>query len=408
MRTDSSADGKLRLLVLAYDFRPKLGGIATCAAELTRALALRDDVEVRVLAPASEDGSRDGAFDKTVAYSVRRVPLSARPELASLQLGFTLASEIRSYRPDAVLGFLWLPEGASAYFARKLAPATKVYLFAHGVEVLESDATLRKRIRKEFSPLKRRIFQSARAIFAVSHYTKGLVERECAVSSDRIRVVYNAVDSAVFSPGEKSSALIERYGLAGKRVFLSVTRLVDYKGIDHAIRAFSDIASEFANVVYLVAGDGPDRVRLEGIARTCGIIDRVRFTGAIVPGELVAHYRLADGFVLPSREDLVTPNVEGFGIVFLEAAACGVPSIAGRSGGVPDAVVDGETGWLVDPEDPRAIAAAMRACLADPGESEKRGARGRERVKRDFNWNQVAENVFTEISTHVRNQRNRA
>ena len=397
----------IKLLATAYDYRPKIGGIATCAFELSRALSRIEGIDLKLLAPVAPGAIE---FDAHGLYPTQRIELSARPEIATFQLAASLRTEVRAWKPDAVLNFLWLPEAAAAYLCNHLpfAPRTEYFVIAHGVEVLEAVQNARKKLRRLFAPVKRNIFRDARSIFAVSHYTRKLVHEHCGVPNDRIRVIYNAVDIDVFKPAPKPQYLLERYGLQGKKVFLSITRLVDYKGIDYAIAALAQLIHEHPEARYLVCGEGEDRLRLETLVQTHNLRKHVIFTGAIQQAELVDHYCLADCFVLLSRDDLITPNVEGFGIVFLEAAACAKPSIAGRSGGVPDAVEDGSGGWLVDPCDLSAIARAMRECLSRPEDATERGKNALARVQARFTWDHVAGNVMTEISQHVRNQRNRA
>ncbi len=391
----------LRVLATAYDYRPRTGGIATCAYELCRALAQRPDIELRVLARAAS-GSQE--FDRHGIFPTTRAHLSQRTELASAQIAVHLARACRRHPPDAILNFLWLPEAVGAALLNCVRSGDRIPYFpiVHGVEVLESTANFRKRARMALTPWKHRVFQSAEAVFAVSGYTRELVAENCGVPLERIHEIYNGVDSNYFRPGPKPEYLLERHHLHGKQVLLSVTRLVDYKGVDFALRAFARVVERHPQAVYLVGGVGDDRARLVEITRECGIESRVLFVGAIPSTELVDYYNLADAFVLLSRDDLVTPNVEGFGIVFLEAAACAKPSIAGRSGGVPDAVGDETTGWLVNPADTGAIAYAMDECLADPQATAVRGRNARTRAERDFSWSRVAERVAQEMHRYVR------
>ena len=378
-----------------------MGGLATCTYELSKALSLSENVSVKLLA-ASAPG--DTKFDETAFCPTQRLPLSRRSELAALQMVKPLRSEIQEWKPDAVLNFLWLPEGVSTYFSTR-GTSVPYFIIAHGVEVMESSSTVRKRLRQILSPLKRRVFKNAGKIFTVSHYTQRLVVENCGISRDLIQVIFNAVDSEKFIPGPKPAKIIQRHGLEGKKVFLTITRLVDYKGVDFALRALKKILPEFPDAVYLICGEGEDRSRLESLSTELGLSKNVVFTGKLAPDELIDYYNASDAFILLSRDDLITPNVEGFGIVFLEAAACGKPSIAGNSGGIPDAVIDGETGWLVDPCDVERIAGAMRNCLADPQMTERLGNQAMRRVREKLTWKNVASIVLKEIreSDHVRN-----
>jgi len=195
--------------------------------------------------------------------------------------------------------------------------------------------------------------------------------------------------------------------LEGKKVFLTVARLEDYKGIDRAIAAISRVVRIHPEACLVICGDGPDRARLEKLVKHYRVEEFVHFTGVLTNEALKQYFRRADVFLLLSRDDYETPNVEGFGLVILEAAACGVASIGGRAGGIIDAIVEGETGWLVDPTHDEAIVAAMFEALQNPDELKRRGENARDRVLREFQWKHAATNLLKylrkEEGTHVRN-----
>jgi phosphatidyl-myo-inositol dimannoside synthase len=170
------------------------------------------------------------------------------------------------------------------------------------------------------------------------------------------------IDLAGFSPGPRDPALEARYGLDGKRVVMTFGRLVSQaraKGMDEVMAVMPGLLARRPNLAYLIAGDGPDRARLEELARSPALDGHVVFTGRIDEAEKAAHYRLADVYAMPSRG-------EGFGIVLLEAMACGVPVIASSRDGGRDAARDGLLGQLVDPDDPAALEAAILAALDRP------------------------------------------
>ena len=149
-------------------------------------------------------------------------------------------------------------------------------------------------------------------------------------------------------------------------------------------------------MAYVVAGEGPDRERLEALALRLGVADAVRFVGAIPNEELALWYSLGEVFVMPSRSE--PPDVEGFGIVFLEAAACERPVVAARAGGVPDAVADGISGLLVEPNDEEGLARALIELLSDPARRADLGRRARERVLAEFTWDRVAERTLEALA----------
>ncbi len=195
----------------------------------------------------------------------------------------------------------------------------------------------------------------AAGIWTVSRYSGDRLSEVNQIPRERIQVVSCVVDTERFTPGEKSQQLVDLYGLAGKQVLLTVARLWPgdiYKGVDVTIRALPIIAAKFPEVKYLVIGRGDDQPRLAALAQELGVSDRVVFAGFVPTADLPDHYRLAEAYVMPSQE--------GFGIVYLEAMACGVPVLAGDSDGSADPLQDGRLGWQVPHRDPEAVA---RACI---------------------------------------------
>lgn len=189
--------------------------------------------------------------------------------------------------------------------------------------------------------------------------------------ADRIHVIPPAVNIAVASvEAREVEAVRRRYQLEGKRVVLSVGRLVPRKGVDVTLAALSLLVSEFPDLMYVVVGEGPYRATLEQLADRLGVRPRVVFTGEVPSAHPFFH--IGEVFVMPNRV-MPSGEREGFGIVFLEAGLAGRPSIAGRSGGAPDAVLDGQTGLLVDPENPQEVASAIRRLLNNPDEAAKMG-----------------------------------
>ncbi|HUZ64446.1 MAG TPA: glycosyltransferase, partial [Acetobacteraceae bacterium] len=222
---------------------------------------------------------------------------------------------------------------------------------------------------------RRRYVASAHRIVAVSRFTRAATQRllgragtaeDPAGANPGIALIENGVDTLRFRPGPKRDDLLAYYGLTGAFVFVSVCRLLEKKGIDQAIGGLAALLGAFPDSRLLVVGDGPDRARLEALAASLGVTEHVVFTGLVAEEELVDHYRLGDVFVMPNRE-LPNGDTEGFGLVFLEANACGLPVLAGCAGGSPDAVSDGVNGLVVDARDGAAVAAAMRRLREEAG-----------------------------------------
>lgn len=223
--------------------------------------------------------------------------------------------------------------------------------------------TYGKEVWDPLPPRDRRALGRADQIWAVSRYSRDRACASNALDPAEVYMVPCVVDGDIFTPGPRDAALVETYGLAHRRVLLTVARLWSgdiYKGVDVTIRALPAIAAVVPEVTYLVIGRGDDQPRLAALAEELGVSDRVVFAGFVPTEALVAHYRLADAYVMPSQE--------GFGIVYLEAMACGLPVLSGDRDGSADPLQDGRLGWRVPHRDPEAVAIACLEMLqgADP------------------------------------------
>ena len=178
------------------------------------------------------------------------------------------------------------------------------------------------------------------------------------------------------------------------------------KGHDMVIRALPLLCKSTSDFTYLIVGDGPYRDNLEALAADLGVHEQVVFAGHLTDEILPDVYALCDVFVMPSRDNSMLCDIEGFGLVFLEANACGKPVIGGRSGGIPDAVVDGVTGILVRPDDPEDIADALKRILNDNALALRLGRQGRDRVVNQFTWGKCARNVRKILRTVISEKKN--
>ncbi|MGF1542548.1 MAG: glycosyltransferase [Pleurocapsa sp.] len=204
----------------------------------------------------------------------------------------------------------------------------------------------------------RKALQQASAIWTIGRYSRERLTKANDIKSDRVSILPCVVDETVFTPGEKPQALITKYGLENSRVLMTVARLWSgdiYKGVDVTIRALPQILQVFPEVKYLVIGRGDDLPRLQTLAQDLEVSDRVIFAGFVPTAELVDHYRVADAYIMPSQE--------GFGIVYLEAMACGKPVLSGDADGSLDPLQDGNLGWRVPHRNPDAVAAACLEIL---------------------------------------------
>lgn len=233
----------------------------------------------------------------------------------------------------------------------KLAPLIRLLCQSLGLPY--TVLTYGKEVWSRLSLLERQALQQAGEICTISRYSRDRLCQANDIDPNRVRILPCVVNGSHFTPGAPLPGLREKYGLVDSQVLLTVARLWSgdiYKGVDVTLRALPRIRQAFPDVKYLIIGRGDDRPRLERLAQDLGVGDRVIFAGFVPNADLVDHYRLADAYVMPSQE--------GFGIVYLEAMACGIPVLAGDADGSADPLQDGRVGWRVPHRDPEAVASA--------------------------------------------------
>lgn len=354
-------------LLLTLDFPPARGGVARYYDGLARAL----DGRLGVLAPPHPLAP---AFDARVPYPLFREPLLRGVWPRWLLAILDVVAVRRQFHFDALLVGNILPLGYPALIMKWFGVPYSIVV--HGLDILMA----RRSGWKLFWA--RVIARNAASIIANSEATATLA-RQVFGENCPVCVVYPCPSLPSAAPDE-IKRFKERWDTQGKKIILSVSRLVARKGHDIALQAIGAVVRAVPNSHYLIVGDGPDRDRLEQLATSLGVDRHVTFTGALPDEDVAAALGAADVFVLPTRSD--THDVEGFGLVFLEAAAAGVPVVAGEGGGVGESVVNNVTGLVVDPEDPQAIGEALVRLLADTELHARFAAAGRERVRTIFRW----------------------
>lgn len=277
-----------------------------------------------------------------------------------------------------------LPEGLAALLWR-FAGGPPYVCWAHGEDVTCASSS------RELSFLARRVYGGAAAIVANSRNTKRLLTG-IGVDPARVAVVHPGVDPERFSPFVDGGTVRRRFAPGAEVLLVSVGRLQRGKGHDVAIEAVARLAPNRPGLHYLIVGDGPERGRLESLVDRWGVRDRVSFAGGVSNAELPAYFAAADIFMHPNRRE--GQVIEGFGIVFLEAAASGKPAIGGACGGVEEAVVDGVTGRLVSGTDVVELAACIQALAESPWERGRMGEAARARVVESFTWDRAARQVM--------------
>ncbi|MBI4729238.1 MAG: glycosyltransferase family 4 protein [Acidobacteria bacterium] len=358
----------MRVLLVTNDFPPRVGGIQSYLWSIYRGLA-RSGVEVSVLAPAHPGAE---AFDAAAEIEILRWPGSVYWPTPRLEQRVR-----RLARRAGVVAFgAVLP--MSLIGAKVEAP---VVVHTHGFEVAWARLP-------GLRSLLARIARSARAVTVVSDFTRRFVE-PVVPAGTAVEMLRTGVDLERFAPTAAGEDLRRRCGLAGRPVVACVSRLVPRKGQDMLVRAMPAIRRAVPDAAALMVGGGPIRARLERLARERGVAGSVVFTGELPEDDLAAAYAAGDVFAMPCRSRWGGLEVEGLGLVYLEAQACARPAITGDSGGAPEAVVPGKTGLVVPGRDPRALARAVARMLGSPEEARLMGEAGRRFVERDHRWEDV-------------------
>jgi phosphatidylinositol alpha-1,6-mannosyltransferase len=364
----------LRSLLITLDFPPRLGGVANYWSNLLRYLPAADVV---VLAPEMA-GSL--AFDRPQNYLIYRQELISRRKHFWPRWWPFLRQTMKLVRAEKIQRLLVaevLPGGLIALVIKKIWNIPYI-VSCHGLDIRFAQKTAWHRF------LLKRILREATHVIVNSHYTGSLLVG--LVPDNRQTIIYPCPNiDKPSSSSELSLNMKKNLGLSGRRLILSVGRLVERKGFDQVLRVFPELRRRYGNVFYAIVGRGPDQTRLESLIREHNLSDAVRIFGDISDEQLVAFYEMAEIFVMPSRE-LENGDVEGFGIVYLEANAFGLPVIGGRSGGVPEAVVHNQNGLLVDPVDANQLLQACSALLDNLNKRQELARQGARRLIEEYNW----------------------
>ncbi len=364
-----------RTLLVANDYPPRVGGIQRTLEALVKQLPPE---RVSVLAPSWE-GSE--AFDEAAAYRVYREPgdhMWPTPSIAE-----RLDRVLEETASQVVLFGATYP---LALLGPRLARRGIPYLSAaHGFEYWLSIAP------GTHSLIRRATSRAARVPVMCSGFIARVV-RTAVPAGVPVSVLYPGADIEAFHPGLEAAGIRERYGIGESPLVVCVSRLVARKGQDILIRAMPEIRRRVPDAKLLIVGGGPYRSALDRLAAAAPA-GSVVFSGQVPEEELPLYYAAADVFAMPCRSRLGGLEVEGWGNVFIEAAACGKPVVVGDSGGAREALVDGATGTLVDGTDVGGVSAAVAGLLEDPALARAMGAAGRARVERDHAWPAIAQKL---------------
>jgi phosphatidylinositol alpha-1,6-mannosyltransferase len=381
-------------LLVSEVFPPRTGGSGRWFWEVYRRLPRAD-----YLIAAGED-AQQAAFDATHDLRVVRVPLTMRAwGLRSFHglVGYgrglkVLRSLVRTEAVDTLHCGRCLPEGVMALAIKRLT-GVPYLCYVHGEDIGTA------RTSRELTWLVRRVLRGAQLLIANSKSTERMLREQWAVPAERLQVLHPGVDTARFVPASFDRACRDRMGWSGRPVVLTVGRLQQRKGHDQMIRALPRIIEKVPDVLYAIVGDGAERERLQILAAQTGVVGHVQFLGEISDDQLVSCYQQCDLFALPNYQ--VGGDIEGFGMVLLEAQACGKPVLAGASGGTAETMHAGRTGQVLDCERVGPLAGCVASLLLDRERSQQMGSAARQWVVERFDWEALsreAERIFREAT----------
>ncbi|MFI6461938.1 glycosyltransferase family 4 protein [Streptomyces sp. NPDC050528] len=374
-----------KTLIVTNDFPPRPGGIQA----FLHNMALRLDPERLVVYASTWKRGREGA-EATAAFDAEQ-PFTVVRDTTTMLLPTPAATRravglLREHGCTAVWFGAAAPLGLMAPALRK-AGAERLVATTHGHEAGWAQLPASRQ-------LLHRIGESTDTITYLGEYTRSRIAGALSPeAAGRMVQLPPGVDEKVFHPGSGGAEVRSRLGLTDRPVVVCVSRLVPRKGQDTLILAMPRILAREPETVLLIVGGGPYEKDLRRLVRETGVSDSVRFTGAVPWSELPAHYGAGDVFAMPCRTRRGGLDVEGLGIVYLEASATGLPVVAGDSGGAPDAVLDGETGWVVRGGSPEEAADRILALLGDAELRRNMGERGRQWVEERWRWDLLAERL---------------
>lgn len=368
-----------KVLVLTENFPPISGGSGRWFWELysrlpkEQYLILADDVE------------RAAEFDATHDLNVLRVPLNS-PEwgLKSLRgLKYYWRSVrlvkrlIKQHQITHIHCGRVIHEGVTAWLV-KMITGTPYLCYVHGEDV-ETAAT-----SGEHNLMVKQVCKNADALICNSHNSANIVKRLKYASDDKIQVLHPGVDAMLFVPAGADQAFRQQMGWLGRKVVITVGRLQERKGQDMMIRAMALLKQQFPDVLYAVIGRGECLASLKSLAAELNLSEHVQFLTEVTDAQMIQCYQQSEVFILPNRT--IDNDIEGFGMVLVEAQACGKPVIAGDSGGTKETMLLNESGYVIDCTDAQLISNTVARLLADPVHSAKMGQNGRTHVESELDW----------------------
>lgn len=384
----------MNILFVAFDYPPLTGGIANISYNIAKNLSAENGV-LLVVAPTIK--GHKGFDNKSNIITFR---ITNRKMLREVVLFFTMLYLIFKFKIEVIYNLTWYPSAAVSYFISVLTGIPYV-IHVYAMDYFEDRRGFFNKIKYNWlrTFIKKLTFNRAKRIIALSSFMKDrLIVR--GIDALKIKVVPPGVDPKRFIPHLDAKDVILKHRLEDKKVLLTVSRLDDYKGHDMVIKALPKLISKFSDLVYLIVGTGPHEESLRKLVEKFDLNDHVIFEGWVYDETLLSlYYNACDIFIMLSREVYDEAKVEGYGVVFLEASACGKPIVAGKSGGIEDAVIDAVTGILVDPLNLDEIDRAVTKILSDRHYAEFLGTNGFNRIKKEgLDWGSIGKRIREVLS----------
>ncbi|MFB6181718.1 MAG: glycosyltransferase family 4 protein [Candidatus Magasanikbacteria bacterium] len=374
-----------KILIVSLEFPPEVGGIASYVDQFASAL---DPEQVCVLAPPKEGAEEhDSKKDYNIYRKKFLFPKFIWPRWMMLFL--SIRSVVKQEDIDILYLHHIIPIGYVAYLFKKIYQLPFL-IFSHGIDIISATRTDWKKYW-----VNKVIDASEQIITNSESLNERLLQRVEEIPEEKTTVLYPCPeDKFKTKPAQKKiNELENRLGVEGKQVMLTVARLVKGKGIEHLVKLMPEILKERPHLVWVIVGDGPERENMEELIRKYNLQNVVRFVGEKEHDELPPYYYLADLFV-----ELTHPHhgvEEGLGLVFLEAAAAGLPVVAGESGGVEEAVVDKETGYVVGTFRDEEVTEKITKLLDDRELAREMGQKAKERIEEKFIWKKQLKKIQT-------------
>jgi len=372
-----------KILLVTNDLGPRAGGIETFILGLLERV---DKNSVVILTSFQKNSAK---FDDNLLAKYGAIVFRDRSKvlLPTPRVIYKARKLMQNYQVTTIWFGAAAPLALMSKVLRK-AGATNIVALTHGHEVWWARIPI-------FKALISKISRDVDSLTYLGEFTKNAILPAIYDAAKLVKIA-PGIDTNHFQPTEKDSTLLAKYKLEDRRVIVSVGRLVHRKGQDKLIEAMPEVLKQYPDALLLLVGEGPIKSMLEKLIRHHSLESKVIFTGRVQLNDLPRYIQLGEIFAMPARDRFFGLEVEGLGIVYLEASACGVPVIVGKSGGAPDAVIENKTGLIVDGSKPSEIATAICQLLGNPGLAEEMGRNGRNWVVENWRW-EIWSNKFNAL-----------